>query len=148
MLLKLQCASCAFPGQTMQKLHYENADSDPFRPGVGPWVFGFVKSSQEMLILLVKGNHAFIARLSASINEQRLENVTCQPWHGIWLRGQPERQRDLVSKSGSVVRWVTEPGWVSQSSSAKWKHGHFLRRLNKITISLVTFLAKHIVSTL
>lgn len=31
------------------------------RPGVGPWVFAFVTSSQEVLILLVREDHTFIA---------------------------------------------------------------------------------------
>lgn len=72
-----------------------------------------------MLILLVRGDHTFIARLLANLNEQRLENVTCQPCRGIWLRGQLECQRDLASNSGSVLTCVTEPRWASYFPSAE-----------------------------
>ena len=93
---------------------------------VGPGVFVFVTSSQETLIVLVRENHTFTARLLASLSEQRLENVTCQAWCGIWLRRQLACQRDLASNSCSVVQCVTEPRWASRPSPAEGKAWAFL----------------------
>lgn len=59
--LKLRWAGSAFPGHLMKMC----------RSGEGPWAFAFLTGSQEMLILLLRGNHAFTARLPATLKEQR-----------------------------------------------------------------------------
>lgn len=123
-LLKCHCVNSAFPGHSMKmQILIQGALSFCI----------FNKLPRDTDSAGQGNSHFYSKTLCHSEQGERQENVICQPWHGVGIRGQPEHLRDPGSNLGSVQRCVTEPSWASESSSAKMEHFlKHLRRLNEI----------------
>lgn len=123
-LLRCHCVNTAFPGHSMKmQILIQGALS----------FYIFNKLPTRDTDSAGQGNSHFYSKaLCHSEQGERQENVICQPWHGVGIRGQPEHLRDPGSNLGSVRRCVTKPPGLQSLHLQKWKCKHFLRWLNEI----------------